>query len=162
MGLIAGLALVSPMLAHGAPATPDLARGARVEAITIGIIHRVFAGFRDIQKVKPNQVFILGDTDYSARVVGYIPDFTMDLTTKKIMTRSADPNNPAFKIIVWQGGVPRDTAWAFLNMPPHFAKTSSFGFQILRIDFVGRPPIVADTTVASKHGPAVADSAAHR
>jgi hypothetical protein len=116
--------------------------------------HRVFHDFRDLQRVKLNQDFILGDTDFTGRVVQYVPDFDMDLKNHRIFSRTNQPSNPAFKIIVRQNKVPRDTTWAFLNMPPHFARKSLFAFHVVRIDFVGRPPLLADTTAAAPESPA--------
>ena len=65
----------------------------------------------------------MGDTEYTARVVEFVPDFTMDLKTRKVTSRGTEPKNPAFKIIVKKNNVPTDTTWAFFNMPPHFART---------------------------------------
>ena len=52
-----------------------------------------------------------------------------------------------------ENGVPRDTTWAFLNMPPHFAARSLLAFKILRIDFADRPPLLPDTSSAGKTKP---------
>ena len=147
LGLLAGLLAGSSAWAGGAPAS----HGPRLEAVTLGIQHRIFHDFHDVQRVKLNQEFLLGDSDYSARVVQYVPDFEMDLGTRKVISRSDQPNNPAFKIIVREKKVPQDTTWAFLNMPPHFGRRSFFAFHVLRIDFAGRAPLVADTT---SEGPA--------
>jgi hypothetical protein len=103
--------------------------------------------------VKLKQDFLLGDTDYSARVVEYVPDFTMDLTTRKIVSKSDRPDNPAFRIVVHRKKVPQDTTWALLNMPPHFARKSLFAFQVVKIEFTGRPPIMVDTTTAVPAAP---------
>jgi hypothetical protein len=124
--------------------------------------HRVFHDFQDLERVKLNHEFRLGDTDYSARVVEYVPDFQMDLQTRKVVSRSSQPNNPGFKIIVRKSGVPQDTSWAFLNMPPHFGRRAYFAFQVLRIDFADHAPMLADTTAAAPAParPAAPDSAA--
>jgi hypothetical protein len=70
----------------------------------------------------------------------------MALKSGKVFSRSNEPKNPAFQIIVRQKKVVQDTSWAFLNMPPHFGMKSLLAFKVVRIDFVGAPPIVADTT----------------
>ncbi|MBI5710479.1 MAG: hypothetical protein HZC42_09280 [Candidatus Eisenbacteria bacterium] len=121
----------------------------KVEAVTFEIRHRIFPGFREQDQVKLKEDFQVGDTPYSARVVEFVPDFAMDLKSRKVLSRSNEPKNPAFRIIVREKGVPQDTTWAFLNMPPHFARKSMLAFQVLRIDFADRPPIVSgDSTKA--------------
>ena len=145
-GLLISLAVVSSAFAQARPAPAT--RGPRLSMVTFGIRHRVFHDFTDRRMVKLNQDFLLGDTEFSARVVQYVPDFQMDLQRHKIFSLSDQPNNPAFKIIVRKGKVPQDTTWAFLKSPPHFGARSYFAFQVLRIDFADRPPLGADTTAA--------------
>jgi hypothetical protein len=106
----------------------------------------VFHQFRDVHRVKLNEDFTLGDSEYSARVVQYLPDFEMDLDTRRFFSVSDKPNNPAFRVIVRKGRVPQDTTWAFLNNPPHFGAKSYFAFQVLKLEVAGRPPVLPDTT----------------
>jgi hypothetical protein len=120
--------------------------GPKLDSVTLAVYHRVFHEFRDRRRVRLNQEFQIGDTDYTATVVQYVPDFAMDLKSRKVISRTDQPNNPAFRIIVREKEVPQDTTWAMLHMPPHFAMKSFLAFQVLRIDFVGRAPILADTT----------------
>lgn len=140
----AALAEIKATPSHKAP---------QMEAVTLVIRHRVFHDFLDEQRVRLNKDFQVGDTDFKARVVQYVPDFMMDLKTRKIVSRTDFPNNPAFKIIVWQKGVPQDTAWALLNLPPHFARKSMLAFRATKIEFVGRPPMYPDTTKMSQMMP---------
>ena len=155
--LVALLALSVPRLAgaaasHGPP---------QVESVVFVITHRVFPDFFEVDSVRLKEEFRVGDTDYSARAVEFIPDFAYDLKAHKALSRSQEPLNPAFRIIVKQKGVPKDTTWAFLNMPPHFARTSLLAFQIARIDFRGRPPMMTgDSTASRVPRPPAADSAA--
>ena len=144
LGLLA-LLLAAPMAAATVKPAPSH-RAPRFEAVTLLIRHRVFHDFVDEQRVPLNQDFVIGDTDYKARVVQYVPDFMTDLQTRKIVSRTEHPNNPAFKIIVWQKNVPQDTTWALLNLPPHFARKSMLAFLAKRIDFKDRPPMFPDTT----------------
>jgi len=152
LGLLIGMATLP--VAEGRASTAAPAKAPRFEAVTLVIRHRVFHDFSDLQKVKLNQDFILGDTDFQGRVVQFVPDFRLDLATHKVVSLSNQPNNPAFKIIVRQGKTPKDTTWAFLNMPPHFARHSYFAFQVVRIDFVGHEPMMADSTVLTPMPPA--------
>jgi hypothetical protein len=97
--------------------------------------------------------FQIGDTRFSATVTDFEPDFVIDLPTHSITSRSIEPQNPAFRLIVREQGQPQDTTWAFLNMPPHFARNSLLAFEILRIDFAGRPPLLRDTTALGRPKP---------
>jgi len=142
-------------------ATPKPAPGARTatrtvalprqravpfDAVTLGVQHRVFHDFRDVHRVKLNEEFLLGDSDYSARVVQYLPDFQMDLASRRFFSLSAQPNNPAFKVVVRKGKAAQDTTWAFLNNPPHFGARSYFAFLVLKLELPGRAPLLPDTT----------------
>ena len=146
IGIVLGL-LAVPSARAQAPA-PAATRGPKLEAVTFGIRHRVFHEFSDVQKVKLNQDFPLGDSEYSARVIQYLPDFQMDLEHHKFFSLSDQPRNPAFRVVVRRGKAPHDTSWAFLKSPPHFSARSYFSFQVLRIDFVGHSPLLADTSAA--------------
>jgi len=145
-GLLAGLVVMQA--SHGLAKPEPSSRTPRVDAVTFSIRHRVFHDFRDVQRVRLNQDFLLGDTEYRGRVVQYVPDFEMDLKSRRVFSRSDQPNNPAFRVIVRKGKVPQDTSWAFLNMPPHFGRRSYFAFHVVRIDFLGHAPMLADTTAA--------------
>jgi len=148
LGIAMALGLLAAPGARAATPAPAPAKGPKLESVTFGIRHRVFHEFRDVQKVKLNQDFPLGDSEYSARVIQYLPDFQMDIEHHRFFSLSDQPRNPAFRIVVKKGKAPHDTSWAFLKSPPHFGARSYFAFQVLRIDFVGQPPLLADTTAA--------------
>lgn len=152
LGIAVVLALLAAPAARAATPAPAATHGPKLEAVTFGIRHRVFHDFRDVQKVKLNQTFLLGDSEYSARVIQYLPDFQMDLEHHKFFSLSDQPRNPAFRVVVSRGKAPHDTSWAFLKSPPHFSAKSYFSFEVLRIDFVGYPPLLADTTAAAPAG----------
>jgi hypothetical protein len=122
------------------PGTP------KVKSVTLGIRHRVFHDFAEEDEARMREPFTIGDTPYSATVMDFLPDFVIDVGARRITSRSNEPRNPAVRIIVRENGVPQDTSWAFLNMPPHFAARSLLAFKLLRIDFTDRPPLLADTS----------------
>jgi hypothetical protein len=130
---------------HAAKAGPP-----QVTGVTLLIRHRAFPDFFDVDSVGLKQDFQVGDTPYSARVVEFLPDFAINLKTRRVLSRTNEPNNPAFRIIVREKGVPQDTVWAFLNMPPHFARKSLLAFMVGRIDFKGRPPLLSGDSTASR------------
>ena len=139
-GTIGAKPATAPVASHAAP----------VKTVTLAIRHRIFKNFSDVQTVTLQKEFPVGDSDFSARVIRYVPDFAMELKTGKVISRSNEPKNPAFQIIVREKKVPQDTTWAFLNLPPHFGRKSMLAFKIVRIDLVGAPPVVADTTRVEK------------
>lgn len=118
----------------------------RVLKVSLGVRHRVFADFAEKSEAPMGKVFQIGDSRYSATVTDFEPDFVIDLPSHSITSRSTEPRNPAFRIIVRDQGVPEDTTWAFLNMAPHFTRNSLLAFEILRIEFADRPPLVRDST----------------
>ena len=122
----------------------------KLKSVTLAIRNRVFHEFADQQAVVQGKPFVIGDTDFSARIVQYVPDFAMDLGSGKVISRSGEPRNPAFKLIVSQKGKAQDTTWAMMSLPPHFTRRSFLAFKVMRIDFVGRAPIVADSAQAYK------------
>lgn len=152
MLLAAGPAMGVPAGGAKGAATKSVAataRGPQFQAVTFRVRHRVFHEFWDMQTVKLGQDFPLGDTEFMARVVRYLPDFQMELPSRRAFSLSDQPRNPAFEVIVKKGKTPQDTTYAFLrNSPPHFGARSYFAFQVVRIDFADRPPLKADTTKA--------------
>lgn len=155
---VAALMLASVVLAAGAPASPAApaakaaapAAGPKLKVARLSMIvgNRAFPDFRDRVTVKMHESFRVGDSQYSAKVVEFQPDFAMDLKSHKIMSRSQEPNNPAVKVFVWKNGAPDDTSWAFLNMPPHYGRHSMLAFQLTRIEFENHAAVESalDTT----------------
>jgi hypothetical protein len=154
---LAAFGASAPAPASKSPAAPTSGAPAKVKSVTLTMKHRVYANFTDLQTVTLQKEFYIGDSDYSAKVIRYVPDFMMELKSGKVVSRSNQPKNPAFEIIVREKNVPKDTTWAFMNMPPHFARNSLLAFKIVRIDLIGAPPVVADTT---KVAPAASDVSA--
>jgi hypothetical protein len=150
MGVVVGMAVALAVSAQGA-APQSAAQKLRVKSLTLGVGHRVFTEFYDEATVRLNEEFRVGDTEYTAKVTEFVPDFTMDMATRRIVSRSNAPNNPALHVLVRRNGAPDDTTWAFLNMPPHYGRHSMLAFRILKLEFENHDPIVArrDTTKAA-------------
>ena len=162
MTMLAGLCVVAVVTAATAapPATtpaakPGVARPVaaatgipKLKTVTLHIFNRVFPNFHDRVDAAPRTEFRVGDTDYTARVVEFVPDFTLDVKTRKVTSRGTEPKNPAFKIIVKKKGVVQDTTWAFFNMPPHFARKSLLAFVATNIEFTNRPALVSKDSLA--------------
>lgn len=129
---------------------PAPAAAAGYRNVTLHVFSRVFATFHDKVVALPRREFRVGDTEYTARVLRFVPDFTMDLKTKKVVSRTNQPNNPAFEIQVSRKGVPHDTTWAFFNMPPHFSARAQLAFVATRIEFPDRPALESRDSLAIK------------
>ncbi|MGE5178815.1 MAG: hypothetical protein ACM3PF_06975 [Bacteroidota bacterium] len=140
-------------------ATMAAAPAPKLKSVTIAIRNRVFHEFADQQTVGQGKSFVIGDTDYSARIVQFVPDFAMDLGTGKVISRSSEPKNPAFKVVVSQNGKPQDTTWAMMSLPPHFTRRSFLAFKVMRIDFMNHAPIVVDSVQAYKELEALKEQA---
>jgi len=147
VGLVVGGAAVVGAADGPAPVAPP-----KVSTVSFIIGHRVFTEFRDQVTVKMNEDFRVGDSDYSARVVEFQPDFTMDLKNRRVTSRSQEPRNPAVRVRVWKKGAPDDTLWAFLKMPPHFARHSMLAFRLTELTFVNHDPVRAAEDSAARTG----------
>lgn len=137
------------LAAHALAATAPAAR-LKVTRLKLVVGHRVFTDFHDVVTTGMRESFRVGDSEYSAKVIEFQPDFAMDLKTHKVMSRSQEPRNPAARIIVWKSGAPNDTAWAFLNMPPHFARHSMLAFRLARVEFENHAPVEAPTDTSAR------------
>ena len=124
----------------------------KVKEITLLIGNRAFPDFMDVEKAPIGKEFQVGETDYTARVVEFLPDFAIDIKKHRITSRSNALRNPACRVIVRRKGVATDTSWAFVNFPPHFSPRSLLSFRVVQVDFFNRPSItvVPDTSGAEK------------
>ena len=142
----------TPIAKPVAPAAPVAmpAETLQVDSCTLVVGHRVFTEFRDRITVPLHDEVLIGDSDWSAEVVEFQPDFTMDLSTRTVTSRSLAPRNPAVRVIVSKAGTPTDTSWAFLKMPPHFARRSMLAFQLTRVSFKNHAPVEADSALLAR------------
>jgi len=96
---------------------------------------RLYPEWKETRRVHLHERFIIGDTDNAAVVTKLLPDFRIAEDGPRSM--SANLANPAVRVYVYRGGAPTDSAWAFLNFPPHFSAKSFFTFQLKEV--VGYP-----------------------
>lgn len=136
------------------PAHPRKAgpyRGTPFKSVTLHISNRVFPNFHDRVIASPGREFRVGDTDYTATVIDFVPDFSLDLKSHKVTSRGTEPKNPAFRIAVARAGAETDTTWAFFNMPPHYGPRDVLAFVATRIEFTNRAPLVSTDSLAMKY-----------
>ena len=65
--------------------------------------------------VELGQAVELGDSGLTLAVLGFVPDFVMD--EGGITSRSADPNNPAARVLISEEGAVDYEGWLFAAMP---------------------------------------------
>jgi hypothetical protein len=133
-------------------------QGPVFNSVTLRMRHRVFEYFVEDQTVSLNEPFQIGDTDLHAEVLRFVPDFAIATNPRRILSRTPEPNNPAFQIAVFENDEPADTSWAFLNMPPHFSQTSMLSFLVLKIAFEDRDPLWNRDTTRAKLVPKKSES----
>jgi len=106
-------------------------------AITVAISHRVFVNFHDTLTVAMNERRNVGDTEFTFELVEFYPDFAID-TTRTITSVTDDPNNPAFKVAVYESGEMADDTWAFYGIDiPHYGRNSYLAFKVLGFEYRG-------------------------
>jgi len=80
----------------------------------------------------------IADTGYKIKVLRYLPDFAMDITTKVAASRSAIPNNPAIEVRLKSKAGKDSTFWVFARFPDMHQKADpNFKFVY---HWVGRRP----------------------
>jgi len=58
---------------------------------------------------------VLGNSGLTLTAVAFVPDFVMD--ESGITSRSADPNNPAVRVVITEDGAADYEGWLFATMP---------------------------------------------
>ena len=110
-----------------------------VAAIVTRVTHLLYPEYLGIFQVKMQEKFQLSDTNIYAAAVEFVADFTIDTLTKKVVSRSEEPNNPAFKIYVVQGKEKKEESWAFFKASvPHFTRQTGLRFEILEFKYKGK------------------------
>jgi hypothetical protein len=120
--------------------------GSPLEAVVLRINHRVFTQFEEVRRVPPGQHFQIGDTDFTARIIDFVPDFAISPETKEVFSRTEIPRNPAVKIEVFNDGRKVEEVWAFQGEgAPHFSRESMLRFRI--VELIWKPgTVVPDST----------------
>jgi len=114
-----------------------------VEEVTLEATHMIFTNFREVHTVKLGEKFLLSDTDYSAVAAEFVPDFVIDSETKVVTSRSENPNNPAVRVVVYQGEAEVDELWAFPGKgAPHFYRESFLAFTLVDYKIKAQTPPV--------------------
>lgn len=150
----AAVAAAPPDSATAAVAAPDTfavtADPNLVFQLEIG--NRMYPDWKETQEVRLNQEFPIGDTENSGKVVRFLPSFLIDNGKPRSMSAAMD--NPAVRVLVYFNGAPKDSAWAFLNFPPHFSPKSFYTFQLKSVSGYGAATPTADAVGKAAAGTA--------
>ena len=138
MKFAVSLCLASLMLPAARPAAaggpaPDSTAIVADTTLSFGleIGSRLYPEWKEEQTVKLQDGFYLADTDLTARLVAFVPDFR--IIDKKVRSVSPRMGNPAAFVIVESDSGAVDSTWAFLNFPPHFSPKSFFTFRLREV-----------------------------
>jgi hypothetical protein len=107
---------------------------------------RLYPDWSEEHQVKLHEMFYLGDTEYTAKIEGFMPDFRM--RDGEPLNWSMAMANPAAFVVVYADSGAADSTWAFLNFPPHFSPKSFFTFKLTTVDGYEAP--VTDTAEEEK------------
>ncbi len=80
----------------------------------------------------------IAGTGSKVKILRYLPDFVMDMSTKSVMSRSNTPNNPAIEVELKGKGGDTRTFWVFARFPDvHKGPGADYKFIY---EWVGRRP----------------------
>jgi hypothetical protein len=108
------------------------------ENLIVFVRNRLYPNFREIHETDMNQRIQVGDTDYFFEVVEFYPHFALIDSTKEAVSLSSEPENVAFKFVVYENDSIVDTSWSFYHIQiPHYAANSSLVFDVFKFDYRG-------------------------
>jgi cytochrome c biogenesis protein len=79
----------------------------------------------------------LPDSPYSVKLIGYTADFAYDERTNQVFSKTAEPDNPAISIEVYEGDQLAATPWIFMNYPGIFPALPDSDDDLVFAGFTG-------------------------
>lgn len=105
------------------------------EVIKLIVRHIENKDFTEEHVVKFGGEFFISDTDYSAKVIKFIPDFVMNEKTKRVSSRSKKPNNPAVMVRVYHKGRFLYDSWVLQKADTiHYVRKPGFYFEFVGLE----------------------------
>ncbi len=142
----------------GAAAAPGAGAAADTSLVLqVEVGSRLYPTWHEQLRLRLGERFYLGDSEYTARIERFLPDFR--IVDGKFLSLTQKLANPAAQVIVYHDTTATDTTWAFLKFPPHFSPRSFFTFKLLEIQ--GWVAAV-DSIAPAPAGSAAADSVTAR
>lgn len=103
----------------------------RFDEVTMRITHRIYPSFVDTLTVAPGEAAVIGDSEFSFEVVGFLADFGIK-ADGTLVSRSSVAHNPAFEVVVYESDEETDRQWAFFGTgKPHYRRNSLLAFEVL-------------------------------
>lgn len=128
VAVLALIVIAASVLADGETHDWGLASG-----LTIDVRNRLYPDFQERQQIGMNERVQVGDTDFFFEVVDFYPHFALIDSTKEVVSLSHEPENVAFKFVVYENDSIIDTSWSFYNLQvPHYSRTSFLYFNVIR------------------------------
>lgn len=103
--------------------------------LEVGHLH--FPDFQEVHRVGMGERFAIGDTELSARITRFEPDFAINTDAGKIFSRTQELNNPAVLVEVLQDGDTVAEKWAFRASMPHMGGETPVTFRLLSVEMGG-------------------------
>jgi hypothetical protein len=108
------------------------------DSVVVLIGNRMFPDFGEILSTGLHRRQVIGDTEFSFEVTRFYPHFSINDSTRAIVSLSDEPKNPAFRVLVFNADSLADSTWAFYNLDiPHFSRSSPLWFRVLQFDYRG-------------------------
>ena len=101
-------------------------------SFVVEIGNRMYPDWHETVHVRMLETFFLADTDLTARIERFVPDFRIS-DEGEVLSPSLELGNPAVHVFVYGDSAASDSTWAFLNFPPHFSPNSFFVFRLKEI-----------------------------
>ena len=103
----------------------------RFDEVTMRITHRIYPSFVDTLTVAPGEAAVIGDSEFSFEVAGFLADFGIK-ADGTLVSRSSVAHNPAFEVVVYESDDETDRQWAFFGTgKPHYRRNSLLAFEVL-------------------------------
>lgn len=129
------LAVAAGCATGGGRPAPVMTSSGALKTVTLSVGNRMYPNFTDTVTVAVGEVFPIGDTEFTARIDRFFPDFVID-NNRTFTTRSLDPKNPAAHVQVLQKKKVIEESWAFGTQgPPHMSADKFMYFVIQKLDF---------------------------
>jgi len=97
-------------------------------------------------RVRLGETFFIADTEYSAKVERFIPDFAMNQKTKEVISRSDELLNPALMLeISYQDRFVYRSWILYQNLLPHSIRDPGYYFQFISHENIDDPEIGSES-----------------
>ena len=136
-----GLFIVIPVVLFAAMGCGSPPRR-NIESMDILAVQYGNERFKEQHSVRPGELFTISDTEYTARVLDFVPHFERSLSTGIVTSRSNEMKNPAIKVELLLKGERVYRCWFLRDAPfHHVRRRPGFGFLVREVRFInGRMP----------------------